>query len=262
MAYSSADFEFELDLFRREVESGIQFLYSYLAIHGLAAKYKPVKHTLNEAPLFWNTILGALQTGMFIVPGRIFDQDSKHNVDRLLMLTRNNRQLFLRQSLRRRKAVDNNQEPDWLDKYVADAHEPTANDFRELRIHVKRWRQVYNDKYRDIRRKYYAHRELSQKEEIDALFSKTQIRELQTMFLMLHSIYEALWGLYHNGQKPIVRRRRVSLERMLRNTSSSGSGSDIHVRLVSEAKEFLLECSKRPAALITKECASNQVILS
>jgi hypothetical protein len=31
---------------------------------------------LNTAPLFWNTILGGLQTAAFVVLGRIFDQDS------------------------------------------------------------------------------------------------------------------------------------------------------------------------------------------
>jgi hypothetical protein len=40
----------------------------------------------NTAPLFWGTILGAVQAGAFVVLGRIFDLDSAHNLGRLQRL--------------------------------------------------------------------------------------------------------------------------------------------------------------------------------
>ena len=40
----------------------------------------------NTAPLFWNTVLGGLQAAAFVAMGRVFDQKSTHNVDRLLKL--------------------------------------------------------------------------------------------------------------------------------------------------------------------------------
>ena len=84
----------ELEVFRTEAESGIQFFYSYLAVHAVAGEHKDVHRLLNKAPLFWNTALGALQTSTFIALGRVFDQNSKHNVDRLLKIAQSNMAIF------------------------------------------------------------------------------------------------------------------------------------------------------------------------
>ena len=65
------------------LENAVQFFYAYLTIHDVARDRPAVHRLLNRAPLFWNTNLGALQTGSFIVLGRIFDQTSRHNVNRL-----------------------------------------------------------------------------------------------------------------------------------------------------------------------------------
>jgi len=46
----------------------------------------PVYRLSNTAPLFWGTILGAVQAGAFVVLGRIFDLDSAHNLGRLQRL--------------------------------------------------------------------------------------------------------------------------------------------------------------------------------
>lgn len=60
---AEADFERELEVFRTEAETAAQFFYAYLDIHGCAGADKAVYRLLNTAPLFWNTILGGLQTG-------------------------------------------------------------------------------------------------------------------------------------------------------------------------------------------------------
>ena len=66
-------FDDELDVFRREVESGMQFFYAWLGINGIA-KDKAIESALNESSLFWLTILGALQQSTFITLGRLFEQ--------------------------------------------------------------------------------------------------------------------------------------------------------------------------------------------
>jgi hypothetical protein len=63
------DFEVQLELFRTEAESAIQYFYAWNTVHAIAAKSKAVCHLLNEAPLFWNTNLGALQTSTFVALG-------------------------------------------------------------------------------------------------------------------------------------------------------------------------------------------------
>src|SRR3990172_5585484 len=97
-------FERELEIFRTETEAGAQFFYAYLAVHSVGANSKPVYALLNETPLFWNTILGALQTAAFIALGRVFDKDCRaHSLEKLFCVARDNPQLFSRDSLRRRK---------------------------------------------------------------------------------------------------------------------------------------------------------------
>ena len=74
-----ADFETQLELFRTEAESAIQFFYAWDAVHTVAAKNKTVFRLLNQAPLFWNTSLGALQTSTLVALGRVFDPDPKNH---------------------------------------------------------------------------------------------------------------------------------------------------------------------------------------
>jgi hypothetical protein len=57
---ADVQFERELEVFRTEVETAVQFFYAFLAIHASAGAKKPVYRLLNTVPLFWNTILGGL----------------------------------------------------------------------------------------------------------------------------------------------------------------------------------------------------------
>lgn len=110
----------ELEVFRTEAESGIQFFYSYLAVHAVAGEHKEVHRLLNRAPLFWNTALGALQTSTFIALGRVFDQQSKHNVDRLLKIAQSNMAIFSKEALAGRKRRGSANADEWLDEYLRD----------------------------------------------------------------------------------------------------------------------------------------------
>lgn len=90
MTNAEEAFRRELEVFRREQEAGAQFLYAYFALHAVPYDNPAVLEWLNTAPLFWNTCAGALQMSAFIVLGRIFDQNSPHNVDTLLRMAERN----------------------------------------------------------------------------------------------------------------------------------------------------------------------------
>ncbi len=70
-----ADFEHHLDEFRKEIQGGTQFFYAMLAINAVAVENGPALEKLNDAALFWNTNIGALQTAFFVTLGRVFDQN-------------------------------------------------------------------------------------------------------------------------------------------------------------------------------------------
>ena len=98
------EFEHELEVFRREAEACTQFLYSWLSVHATISEHQKVSDRLNEASLFWATVLGALQLSTFIVLGRIFANDSSsHNVHRLLRLAQKSPQMFSKSALGNRK---------------------------------------------------------------------------------------------------------------------------------------------------------------
>jgi hypothetical protein len=236
-------FQHELEVFRTEEETATQFFYAYVAVHSVAYDNETIEALLNTAPLFWNTCMGALQTGAFIALGRIFDQNSTHNIDRLLRLAQDNKNIFSKAALARRKQGDATARPPWLDEFLREKYEPTAMDFRRLRAHVKKWRRIYENTYRDVRHKWFAHKEIS---DPASLFQKGSIRELQRLFAFLGSLYNALWQLFFNGLKPVLRPRRYSVIQIRRMPAPTWKRGAVQETITREAEQFLMAaCAMR-----------------
>ncbi len=90
-----------------------------------------------------------------------------------------------------------------------------------------------------MRHKVFAHKEITDATQVSALFAKTKIREMQRMMLFLHSLHGALWQLFVNGNKPILRPRKVSVDRIRKRGTASGRSNAVHERIVQEAEAFL-----------------------
>jgi hypothetical protein len=238
-AVAEAEFERELEVFRTEAGTASQFLYAFLTVHAVAGDVPAVFKLLNTAPLFWNTNLGALQTSTFVTLGRIFDQDSTHNIDRLLKIAQDNPLIFSKAALGDRKRAASPNRIDWLPAYLHAAYVPNPSDFRRLRKLVRKYRKIYEDKYRDLRHKIFAHKVVSEGAAVAALFARTNIRELQLMLVFLDSLYDALLQLFVNGRKPVLRKRRYSVRRMRARPSPQGLGNSVQERLTHEVEGFL-----------------------
>lgn len=230
----------ELDLFRGECEASSQHLYAYLAIHALAKRSKRVFRALDRSALFWNTVLGALQTSSLITLGRVFDQDSPHNVDVLLRLAQSTPAMFSRHALTRRKHDSSTPKPDWLNEYVAQAHEPSPEDFRRLRAHVRKARRVYEARYRELRHKVFAHRVAHGPDEVAPIAAKANINELKRLISSLLSLYEALFELFWNGRQPILRKLRYAAKPLKGQDASDRP----HERIVVQAEQVLLDAAR------------------
>ena len=228
----------ELEVYRTEVESAIQFLYVDLAINSCLADNKRALDLINRTPLFWVTNGGALQTSFFITLGRIFDQDSKHNVDRLLKAAQENAEIFSADSLKARKIGSSANATEWITEYMKDVYVPTADDFRRLRGYVKKYRKIYVSGYRDIRRKVYAHKELTKAEDVQALFANTNIKEMQKLLIFLNRLYHALWQLFYNGRKPVLRPLKYSVESMKKSETPKWQSQYVQERVVNETVKF------------------------
>lgn len=177
-----AEFERELEIFRIETQGAIQFVYAWQAIHDVAAADDRVLKTINRSPLFWRTNLGGLQIAAMIALGRVFDPDQgNHNVSRLLSMAHGNLQLFSKTALAERKrSLDRNADT-WLPEYLRSSYEPTSADFRRLKRYLSQRRKTYLENYRDLRHKVFAHRAPIDEAGLEALFARTNIRELQKL---------------------------------------------------------------------------------
>jgi hypothetical protein len=238
MTNPEQSFTHELEIFRTEAQAGAQFLYAYLAIDTLLREKKKVLDAVNRTPLFWKTNMGALQTAFFIVLGRIFDQKSKHNIDRLLKVAETNVTIFSKASLAERKRRESPNADEWLDEYLRHSYEPKKDEFRALRKKVKGYRNIYEANYRDIRRKIYAHKEVTDSEDVQRLFGKTNIRELQKVFVFVNALYQALWELLHNGSKLQLRPMRYSVKSIKRNRKREWQSQSVQEKIVGEVQDF------------------------
>jgi hypothetical protein len=229
----------ELDIFRREVDWAIQCFYGALTLHGHPFRHSDVLDAMNTSPLFWMTVRGAMMSTTWIVLGRIFDQDSPHNVDTVIRLAQKNPQMFKKEALGARRIADNHGiEPDYLKEYLKGLYEPDADDFRRLRKHIARKRKVYESKYRDIRHKIHAHKELIGVD-AEALYANTRVREVEQLLAFVQGLQNALWQLFNNGRKPVLTPRPYSASRMIRKSDYSYHGSHTQQIIVNEAKQAL-----------------------
>ena len=238
-------FIFELEVFRKEAHSAIQFFYTYLSIYAVLADNTEAHRIVNQTPLFWLTNIGALQTSFFTVLGRVFDQNSRHNIDRFLKVAQENVVIFSKEALEKRKRKGSQNADKWIKGYMKNVYVPNAGDFRRLRKHVKNRREIYENSYRDIRRKIYAHKELSKPEDIQALYKKTNIQEMQKLLIFLNRLHEALWELFHNGRKPVLRPMKYSVKAMRKAEVPEWKSSHVQERIVQETEKFFLLLSSK-----------------
>lgn len=148
---------------------------------------------------------------------------------RLLRLASGNPDVFSLEALRQRKRGDANEDPEWLDDYMQDRYVPTDADWTRLAKHLDRWTAVFQEKYRPLRHKVYAHRDRLEKSELEKMFAATSYRELEKLLVFLDAFQWALRELFNNGRKPVLRPQRYSVVQMIDRPGTAKSGSTAQV---------------------------------
>jgi len=197
-------FEHELEMFRTEEESAQQYFFGFLSLQLIPYKNPDVLQQMNETSMFWITTRYALLLSAFVVLGRIFDQDqhSLHNIDKMLTAVSNEIGTLSKIGLAQRRIVGG-MDPQEAAAYVANKHDLTVEDIRDMRKAVGKWRRVYETRYREIRHKIFAHKSLS-RADADKLMANTNIDEVKELLGFLHSLYTSLWQLHSNGVAPNI----------------------------------------------------------
>jgi hypothetical protein len=193
------DVDEEIEIFRKDEESAQQTFFAYIGIRDLIARRPDVHAAINRNAMFWLTTHRALFVSTFVGLGRIFDQDSAHNLDRLLSIVGRNIPELGRDALRQRKEQVISAEQ--AAEYIKEKHETTAPDVRALRKEVDQWRKIYAPVYGEIRH-HLAHNK-GATEDLDALLARTDIEEMKRMFGFLHALHEGLRELHLNGRNPL-----------------------------------------------------------
>jgi hypothetical protein len=187
-----------------DVEAAVKSNHTYLAINNLALAEPEILDRFQKYADFWTFTQYALQTTFFISFGRIFDgRHDALSVQKLLALTSGNAELFSKAALleRKRKLLQG-PDPDWLAEYIENAWEPSSIDLKPLKKALAPHYEKFEDIYRPIRHRYYAHRGDETKEAISELFSKTRIDEVNEILRFLHTLILALQNLAMNGTRP------------------------------------------------------------
>jgi hypothetical protein len=197
------EFERELQIFGNDVDVAIQCFYVWLTVHEVARTNRKLYDLLNKDAGFWNVATGSIQANSLITLGRIFDtQRQSYNVRRLLKLGELNIAIFSKEALRKRKSRQSANALQWIDDYILDVYVPTASDFKRLQSFVDARRRVYGSCYKQLRDKVYAHKERT---DVTGFVAKTNVRELGRLLSAMQHLYNVLWNLLQNGEKPRLR---------------------------------------------------------
>jgi len=215
----------DYEITQNEVYTAIASFYTYIEIHNFAAENNASYQKINQAAEFWNIQLYGLQTAFFATLGRLFDRRAdSHSIDKLLAATEAHPEFFTKAALAGRR-TSGGQKPEWLDEFLLDVWEPSAADVASLSAALTPCTTKFKSVYGPIRHKVFAHRGLKTKTQTDALFSKTQIKEIDDLLYALHDLLEAIWQLYHNGMKPDLGKRTYDYRERIATTTRNVLGS-------------------------------------
>jgi hypothetical protein len=229
-------FEEQLENFRQEAYEISQYVYADMAVKHAASKSKKLLAQLNMLRRFWHAHAGACQSAAYVAIGRVFDFKSPYNLCALLNEFERSLHLFGRDALRARKMGKSTSPPAWIEDYLDSAYYPDQRDVKRLRKKVSEQREFYNRAIKPVRHKYLAHREKVESDEVQAMYGAGKVRELWKLSAFLLALNEALWQLYINGRKPIIRLKRYSVRSIY---DAKHRSSDPHEAIVEETKALM-----------------------
>lgn len=248
----------QLQNFDNEARNAARYVYADLAVQHAASKSKRLLHRLNETPMFWLTTAAAFQTAAYISLGRVFDNNSRYNINQLLDSVESNTALFQRDALAERKREGRAADPPWLDDYLKKAYYPSAKDFALLRKKVDDCRALYEKVVKPARNKYIAHREKQEHSEVSALFGRGKTKDLWRLTTFLQQLHEVLWNLLHNGRKPCFRPMRYSVPAMFTKPPIGSSAHEAIVRETQQLMQLIEHATPNPPLQRTRRSAPSR----
>ncbi len=161
---------------------------------------------------FWPIVAYSLEGSFFLGLNRIFDTvESSYTIYNFLTYCSANIQLFSRESLFRRKYESINSIKLASEK-AKNAFQPDASYFRMLKHLIRPKRDIVEKIYKEIRHVYFAHTILTDKTEVQKLFSQTNKKELEDILYFLYDLMFGIFELFYNGYKMPLGSKKYNYE--------------------------------------------------
>lgn len=191
-----------LNTLRNEAESSLRVLYALRQFRTLLSDQKSVNE-LNKNVHFWQIFESALVTKLFISLRRLYDSSGDtFTVQSFIKDCIVHVDQFSSATLRKRKMEESASAHEWIDGYMKDVHEPTAEDFRSLAKLVKDNSKRMKGLYTDIASKVCAHAIHTDTEEIFKLSQGANFDEIESALTSIWHVYQQVWQMYENGRAP------------------------------------------------------------
>lgn len=191
-----------LNTLRNEAESSLRALYALRQFRTLLTDQKSVNE-LNKNVHFWKIFESALATKLFIGLRRLYDSSGNtFTVQSFIKDSIDHVDQFSSAAFRKRKMEGSANAHEWIDGFMKDVHEPTAEDFRSLARLVKDNSKRMKGLYTDIASKVYAHAIHTDAEEIFKLSQGANFDEIESALMSIWHVYQQVWQMYENGGVP------------------------------------------------------------
>lgn len=187
--------------FSNEYKIVAQSFFTWKLINNIASLDEKMFSLIRENSSTWNIILYSLQVTYFIALRRIFDNDNNAlSADSLLKSCIDNISEFGKDKIAERKIGNSSSEPEWLAKYLEGVYQIEQKDIQMLRGELSRQKKKYEEKFRSIVNKVFAHSEIKYLEDTKTLFVGATIGDIEEIINFLFQIDRILFDLLHNGR--------------------------------------------------------------
>jgi len=191
-----------LEEINNEITVAAQAYFAWKSIHNIASKDSSIHKAINSNALSWNIILHSLQSTFFISIGRIFDTNPQScSIHLLFSQCKKSINEFEKSGLGKRRIIEAGKEPDYLSDFLKNAYEPKPSDFSSLKKNVSRVQKIYEEHFRPVRHKVFAHKDSDHISDTSLLFAGTTIADAEDILGTLYKVERVIWDLYTNGHE-------------------------------------------------------------
>jgi hypothetical protein len=207
------------------------FVYTELVAHQLAGNDKELSDRLTPHAMFWNGVLGGLQSASFAALGRLYDtRTDTYNIRRLLGYVQKYRGIFSEAALANRKKASGLPAEDAV-RFAQEAEGFKNDDLEKVIEESQKFQDYYENRVRPIRHQVFAHAGAFAPEDRDELFAQLDLQRYQALVLFPLRLHRALRELYHNGRRLTLESIPTTIDEVMANLPGQGPGTWEHLHV-------------------------------